>query len=73
MVHPGELISRSGEALIAGRLEAMADAYSYPFVVTMDDVQHVLRAPHEIIEILHTFRNDLLQRSKTTPEAPMSR
>lgn len=68
MVHPGELISRSGEALIAGRLEAMAGTYSYPFVVAMDDVQHVLRTPQEIIEVLHTFRNDLLRQNIVAAE-----
>ena len=60
MVHPGELISRTGEALIGGNLEAMSRAYSYPFVVAMDDVQHVLRQPGEIVEVLAAFRNDLL-------------
>ena len=62
MLHPGELISRAGEALIAGRLDAMVQAYSYPCVIAMDSVQHIMREPQEIIEVLAVFREDLLRQ-----------
>ncbi len=73
MAHPGELISRAGAALTAGRLDAMAAACSFPCVVALSGIQHVLRDREEMIEVLRVFRDDMfgggVVRAETTLES----
>lgn len=66
MVHPGVLMSRNGEALMQGDFDRMARAYCFPFVVSMDGHQHVIRCADEVATILGVFREDMLARGVVT-------
>lgn len=69
MMHPGDLISRTGEMLMGGHLEAMASAHCYPFVVSMGKTQHVVREPEETVAIMGALREALKEQGVVSAES----
>ncbi len=62
MAQPGELVSRCGDALMRGQLDAMAGAFNYPYVISLHGTQHVVRTPEQTVDLLEAFREYLLIR-----------